>query len=145
MNAPAPAPAPKYFCLLAPSFTGLTYVEEFCTQFQAVSTLSNWVALTPNSVRNSFLPASPVMLTSYQSPTTAQKSSYDELKRLFRQQCKPNAIALKAHVKSVQQLPGQDMSAFYRHLARKAYTDDAARNDFPFTTFIEGLANSVVP
>ena len=39
------------------------------------------------------------------------------------------------------------MSAFYRTLrgvAGKAYTDDAVRNELLLTTFIEGLAKSVV-
>ena len=39
------------------------------------------------------------------------------------------------------------MSAFYRtlpDLAGKAYTDNAVRNELRFTTFIEGLANSLV-
>ena len=44
----APALAPSFSCLLLPSFTGLADVEDFLTQFGAVSTLSNWVALTPN-------------------------------------------------------------------------------------------------
>ena len=86
-------------------------------------------------------------LTFYGSLTTARKGDYDELKRLFRQQYKPNADVLKAQVKSIRQLPGQDVSAFYRtlrDLAGKAYTDDAVRNELLLTTFIEELANSVV-
>ena len=86
-------------------------------------------------------------LTFYRSLTTAQKSDYDELKRIFRQQYKRNGDVLKAQVKSLRQLPGQDVSAFYRtlrDLAGKAYTDDAVRNELLLTTFIEGLANSVV-
>ena len=50
-------------------------------------------------------------------------------------------------MKSLRQLPGQDVSAFYRtlrDLAGKAYSDDAVRNELLLTTFIEGLANSVV-
>ena len=50
-------------------------------------------------------------------------------------------------MKCLRQLPGQDVSAFYRtlrDLAGKAYSDDAVRNEFLLTTFIEGLANSVV-
>ena len=80
------------------------------------------------------------------SLTSAQKGDNDELKRLFRQQYKPNADVLKAQVKSLRQLLGQDVSAFYRtirDLAGKAYTDDAVRNELLLTTFIEGLANSV--
>ena len=54
---------------------------------------------------------------------------------------------MKAQVKSLRQLPGQDVSAFYwtlRDLAGKAYPDDAVRNELLLTTFIEGLAISVV-
>ena len=86
-------------------------------------------------------------LTFYRSLTTAQKGDYDELKRLFRQQYKHNADVLKAQVKSLRQLPGQDVSDFYRtlrDLAGKTYTSDAVRNELLLTTFIEGLANSVV-
>ena len=118
------------------------------TQFEAVSTLSNWVALTPDPRRHLFSARlTGDALTFYRSLTTAQKSDYDELKRLFRQQYKPNADVLKAQVKSLRQLPGHDVSAFYRtlrDLAGKAYTDDAVRNELLLATFIEGLANSVV-
>ena len=143
-----PAPAPNFSCLLPPSFTGPTDVEDFLTQFEAVSTLSNWVALTPDA-RTHFFSARLTgdALTFYRSLTTAQKGDYDKLKRLFRQQYKPNADVLKAQVKSLRQLPGQDVSAFYRtlrDLAGKAYTDDAVRNELLLTTFIEGLANFVV-
>ena len=143
----APASAPNYSGLLPPSFTGLTDVEDFLTQFEAVSTLSNWVALTPDP-RPHFFSARLTgdALTCYQSLTTAQKGDYDELKRLFRQQYKPNADVLKTQMKSLRHLPGQDMSAFYqtlRDLAGKAYTDDAVHNDLLLTTFIERLANSV--
>ena len=145
----APAPAPNYSCLLPPSFMGLTDVEDFLTQIEAVSTLSNWVALTPDP-RPHFFSARLTgdALTFYRSLTTAQKGDYDELKRLFRQQYKPNADVLKAQVKSLRQsvtwprclrlLPDT------RDLAGKAYTDDAVRNELLLTTFIEGLANSVV-
>ena len=50
-------------------------------------------------------------------------------------------------MKSVRQLPGQNVSAFYwtlRDLTSKAYTDDAVRKDLLLTTFIKRLANSVV-
>ena len=50
-------------------------------------------------------------------------------------------------MKSFRQLPGHDVTAFYltpRDLLGKAYTDDAVRNELLFTTFTEGLANSVV-
>ena len=144
----APAPAPNSSCLLPPSFTGLPDVEDFLTQFEAISTLSNWVALTPDPRPQLFsAPHTGEDLTFYRSLSTAQKGDYDELKRLFRQQYKPNADVLKAQVKSLCQLPGQDVSAFYRtlrDLAGGAYTDDAVRNDLRSTTFIEGLANSVV-
>ena len=144
----APAPAPIYSCLLPPSFTGLTDVEDFLTQFEAVSTLSNWVALTPDP-RPHFFSArlSEDALTFYRSLTTARKGGYDELKRLFRQQYKPIADVLKAQVKSLHQLPGQDVSAFYRtlrDLAGKAYADDVVRSELLFTTFIEALANYLV-
>ena len=144
----APAPVPNYSCLLPPSFTGVTDVEDFLTQFETVSTLSNWVALTPD-LRPHFFSARLTgdALIFYRSLTTAQKGDYDELKRLFRQQNKPNTDVLQAQVKSLRQLPGQDVSAFYRtlrDLAGKAYTDDAVRNELLLTTFIEGLANSVV-
>ena len=143
----APASAPNYSCLLPPSFTGLTDVENFLTQFEAVSTLSNWVALNPDP-RPQFFSARLTgdALTFYRSLTTAQKGDYDELKRLFRQQYKPNADVLKAQVKSLRQPPGLDVSAFYRtlrDLAVKAHIDDAVRSELLLTTFIEGLANSV--
>ena len=54
---------------------------------------------------------------------------------------------MKAQAKSLRQLPGQDVSAFYRtlrDLAGKAYTNDAVRNELFLATFIEGVANSVV-
>ena len=144
----APAPAPNYSCLLPPSFTGLTDVEDFLTHFEAASTLSNWVALTPD-LRPHFFSARLTgdALTFHRSLTTAQKGDYDKLKRLFRQKYKPNADVLTAQVKSLRQLPGQDVSAFYRtlrDLAGKACTDDAMRNELLLTTFIEGLAKSVV-
>ena len=85
----APAPAPNYSCLLPPSFTGLTDVEEFLTQFEAVSTLSNWVALTPDPRPHFSARLTGDALTFYRSLTTAQKADYDELKRLFRQQYNP--------------------------------------------------------
>ena len=83
----APAPAPNYSCLLPPSFTGLTDVEDFLTQFEAVSTLSNWASLNPDP-RPHFFSARLTgdALTFYRYLTTAQKGDYDELKRLFRQQ-----------------------------------------------------------
>ena len=144
----APAPAPIYSCLLPPSFTGLTDVEDFLTQFEAVSTLSNWVALNPDPGPHFFSARlTGDALTFYRTLTTAQKGDYDELKRLFRQQYKPNADVLKAQVKYLRQLPGQDVSTFYRtlrDLAGKAYTDDAVRNELLLTTFIERLADSVV-
>ena len=144
----APAPAANYSCRFPPSFTGLTDVEDFHTQFEAVSTLANWVALTADS-RAHFFSARLTgdAVTFYRSLTTAQKGDYDELKRLFRQQYKPNADVLKAQLKSLHKLPGQDVSAFYRtlpDLADKAYTDNAVRNELRLTTFIEGLANSLV-
>ena len=144
----APAPAPNYSCLLPPSFTSLTDVEDFLTQFEAVSSLSNWVALTPDP-RPHFFSArfTGDALIFYRSLTTAQKGDYRELKRLFRQQYKHNADVSKAQVKSLRQLPRQDLSAFYRTLrdfAGKAYSDDALRNELLLTTFIEGLAKSVV-
>ena len=86
-------------------------------------------------------------LTFYRYLTTAQKEDHDELKRLFWQQYKPNANVLKAQVKYLRQLPGQDVSAFYRtlrDLAGKAYTDDAVCNEILLTTFIEGLTIFVV-
>ena len=69
----APAPAPKDSCLLPPSFTGLNDVEDFLTQFEAVSTLSNWVVLTPDPLGH-FFSAGPTgdALTFYRSLTTAQ-------------------------------------------------------------------------
>ena len=69
------------------------------------------------------------------------------MKRLIRRQYNPNADVLKAQVKYLRQLPGQDASAFYRtlrDLAVKAYIDDAVRNENILTTFVEELANSVV-
>ena len=106
----APAPAPNYSCLFPPSFIGLTDVENFLTQFEAVSTLSNWVVLTPDP-RPHFSSAR-LTLTFYRSLTTAQKEDYDELKCLFQQQYKHNADVLTAQVNSLRQLPGQDVSAF---------------------------------
>ena len=50
-------------------------------------------------------------------------------------------------MKSLRQLPGQDVSGFYltlHDLAGKVYTDDDVRNELLLTTFIEGMANSVV-
>ena len=143
-----PAPVPNYSCLLPPSFKGLTDVEDFLTQFEAVSTFSNWVALTPDP-RPHFFSARLTgdALSFYRSLTTAQKGDYDELKRFFRQQYKPNADVLKAQVKSLRQLPSQDVSAFYRTLhglAGKAYTDAAVRTELLLTTFTEGMENSVV-
>ena len=55
----APAAAPNYSCLFPPSFTGLTDAKDFLTQFEAVSTLSNWAALNPDPARISFLLDSP--------------------------------------------------------------------------------------
>ena len=144
----APAPAPNYSCCLQPPFIGLTDVEDFLTQTEAIPTLSNWVALTPNP-RPHFFSARLTgdALASNWSLTTAQKGDYDELKRVFWQHYKPNADVLKAQVKSFRQLLRQDVSTFYRtlcDLARKAYSDNAVRNELLFTTIIEGLANAVV-
>ena len=50
-------------------------------------------------------------------------------------------------MKSLRHLPGQNVSVSCRifcDLANKAYTDNAVRNELLLTTFIEGLANSVV-
>ena len=126
------APAPNYSCLLPPSFTGLTDVEDFITQFEAVASLSNWSALNPDP-RPHFFSARLTgdALTFYRSLTAAQQGNFDELKRLFRQQYRPNADVLKAQVKSLRQLPGQDVSSFYRSLrdlAGKAYPDDCGPN-----------------
>lgn len=142
------ATTPNYSCLLPPSFTGLTDVDDFITQFESVASLSNWGALNPDP-RPHFFSARLAgdALTFYRSLTTAQQGSFDELKRLFRQQYRPNADVLKAQVKSLRQLPGQDVSSFYRSLrdlAGKAYADVAVRNEIIQTTFVEGLANSVV-
>ena len=144
----APAPAPNYSCLLPPSFTGLTDVEDFIIQFEAVASLSIWSTLNPDP-RPHFFSARLTgdVLTFYRSLTPAQKGDFDELKRLFRRQYKPNADVLKAQVKSLRQLTGQDVSAFYRtlcDLAGKAYNEDAVRNEIILTTFVEGLAKSVV-
>ena len=85
MTAPAPALAPKYSCFLPAAFTGLTNVEDFLTYFEAVSTLSNWVALTPDP-RPHLCCAHLIgnALTCYLFLSTAQKGSYDEVKRLSR-------------------------------------------------------------
>ena len=145
----APTPAPSYSCLLPPFFTGITDVEDFLTQIEVVSTLSNCLALTPDP-RPHFFSARLTgdALTFHRSLlTTAQNGDYDEHKRLFRQQYKPNAQVLKAQVKSLRQLPGQEVAAFYRtlrELAGKAYTDDAVSNEPLLTTFIKGLAKSVL-
>ena len=143
-----PASAPNYSCFLPPSFTGLTDVEDFLTHFEASSTLSNGVALTRDPRRHLFSARlTRDTLTLYRSLTSAQKRSYDELKRLFRQQHKPNADVFKAQVKSFRQLSGQDVSAFYRTLRDfegKAYTNDSVCNEFVLTTIVEGLAKSVV-
>ena len=81
----APAPAPKYSCLLPPSFTGLTDVEDFLTQFEAVSTISKWVTLTPDPRPHFFsVRLTGDALTFYRSLTTDQKRDYEELKRLFK-------------------------------------------------------------
>ena len=145
---PAPAPAPNYSCLLPPSFTGLTDVEDILTQFEAASMLSNWIALTPDPRQHFFsVRRSGDALTFSRSLTTAQKRDYHELNRLFRQQYKPNADVSKAQVKSLRHLPGQGLSAFYRtlrDLAGKASIDDAVRNELLLSTFIERLANFVV-
>ena len=45
----APTLAPNYSCLLPPSLTGLTDIGDFLTQFDTVSTLSNWVAVAPGN------------------------------------------------------------------------------------------------
>ena len=104
----ATAPDLNCSCLSPPSFTSLTIVEDFLREFEALSTLSNNVALTPDR-RPHFVSARLTgdALTFYRSLATAQKSGYNELKRLFRQQNKPNADVLKAQVKSLRQLPGQ--------------------------------------
>ena len=72
----APAPAPNHSCLLPPSFTGLTDVEDFLTQFEAVTMLSKWVALTPDP-RPHFFSARLTgdALTFYRSLTTRKKAT----------------------------------------------------------------------
>ena len=85
-------------------------------QLEADSTLSNWVALTPDPHLHFFSARLNGDAHFYRSLTAAQKSNYDELQRLFRQQYKPNADVLKAQVKSLCLLPGQDISAFKRTL-----------------------------
>ena len=121
--------APNYFYILPPSFTGLTNVEDFLTQFEVVSTLSHCVTLTPDPRPHCFSARlTAEALTFYRSLTTAQKRSYEKHKRLFWQQYEPNSDVLKAQVKRFRQLPGQYVSVFYwklLHLAGKAYTDDA--------------------
>ena len=137
-----PAIAFNFSCLLAPSFTGLNDFEDFLTQNEAVSTIFNWVALTPDPRPHFFsgrLTGDAV--TFYRSLATAQRGDCDELKRLFQQQYKPNVDVLEAQVKSLRHLPGQDVSAFYRtirDIAGNAYIDDAVRNELLFTTFIKG-------
>ena len=80
----APTPALNYSCLLPPSFTGLTVVEDFLTQLEAVSTFSNRIALNPDSRPHFFSDRlTGDALTFYRSLTTAQKGDYDELKRVF--------------------------------------------------------------
>ena len=69
----APAPAPNYSCLLPPSFTGLTDVEDFLTHFEAVSTLSNGVALTPTHPRIPFLLDSPEIPSLFTGPSALLK------------------------------------------------------------------------
>ena len=129
----APTNPPNYSCLLPPSFTGLTDVEDFLTQFDAVASLSNWAASTPDP-RPHFFSARLTgdALTFYRSLTDAQKLDYTELTRLFRRQYKPNEDVLKAQVKAIRQQPGQDVSTFYRtlrDLAGKAYQVEAVRNE----------------
>ena len=96
----APAPASNYSCLLPPSFTGLTDVEDFITQIEAVASLSNWSTLNPDP-RPHFFSARLTggALTFYRSLTPAQKGSFDEIKRLFWRQYKPKAVIAKAQVK----------------------------------------------
>ena len=53
-TAPALVPALNYCWHLQPSFTGLTYVEDFLTQLELLSTLSDWVALTTEPFRHFF-------------------------------------------------------------------------------------------
>ena len=60
---------------------------------------------------------------------------------------KSNADVLNAQVKSPHQLPGHNVSAFYRTLRDfdgKACTDNAVRNEILLAKFIEGLAICVV-
>ena len=68
--------SPNYSCFLRPSFTGVIDVEDFLTQFENVSTLSNRVALTLDP-RAHFISARLTGddLTSYRSLTTAQKAA----------------------------------------------------------------------
>ena len=129
MTTPASAPAPYYSRFLLPSLTGLTDVEDFHTQFEAASTLSNWVAPTLDP-RPHFFSAHLTgdAFSFHRSLTTAQKRNYDESKHLFRQQYKLKADGLKAQVRSLSQIPGHDVSAFYqtlRDFARKAFTDES--------------------
>ena len=143
----SPAPAPNYSCILLPSSTGLTNLEDFLTQCKAVATLSNWVALTLDP-RPLFFPArlTDDALTFYRSSISTQKRSYDELKRLLRQQFKTNAKVLESQLKYFCQLPGQGVLVFYRTLRDfelKAFANHAVRNVLLLTTFIESLASSV--
>ena len=139
--------AANYSCLLSPSFTGCTDVQDFRTQFAAFSHLPIGSSDSRPPPAFLFCRLSGDSLTFHRSLTTAQEGSYNELRRLIRQQYKANADVLKAQIKSCRQLPGQNVSAFHRTLrdmAGKVYTDDAVSNELLLTTFIEGLANSVV-
>ena len=143
----APSHAANYSCLLSPSFTGTTTSKTFALNSQLFHTFQLG-PLTPDP-RPLFFSAclNGDALTFHRSLTNAQEGSYNELNRLIRQQYKANADVLKAQVKSLRQLPGQNVSAFHRtlrDLAGKAYTDDAVSNELLLNTLIEGLANSVV-
>ena len=110
--------------------------------------LNNWPILNPDPRPHLYSAhLTGEALTFHRSLRPAQKGSFGELRRLFRRQYKPNADVSKVQVKSLHQLPGQIVSSFYtalRDLADKAYTEAAVRNEIIFTTFIEGLAKSVV-
>ena len=141
----APAPSPNYSYFLPPCFTSLTNVEDFLTHFEAVCTLSNWVALTPDPCPNLFSARlDGYALNFYRSLTTAQKVDDDELKRLFRQQKRRTAKFWRPKWSPSGNYPAKMCPLSTGHsvfLQKKAYSDDAVRSELLFTTFSEGMAN----
>ena len=143
----APAPAPKYSCLLPLSLTVLTDVEDFLTQLEAVSTLSNWFVVSHDLRPHLFCAQfTGDGLTSYRSPINAQKSSLDGLQCLSGSNTNQRFTFWRPKLRPFANYPAKICPFLTGDSVSLPETliPTTLRNELLLTTFIQGLADSVL-